>query len=107
MAESAVCGVPDYVRGEAVLAFVVPTSGFAADCEALRRDLAQKVRDEISAIAVPRRIHFVSKLPKTRSGKIMRRLIKAIASGNPAGDLSTLEDRTAVAEIQDAVGSSG
>ena len=107
VAESAVCGVPDDVRGEAVLAFVVPTSGFAADCEALRRDLAQKVRDEISAIAVPRRIHFVSKLPKTRSGKIMRRLIKAIASGNPAGDLSTLEDRTAVAEMQDAVGSSG
>ena len=107
VAESAVCGVPDDVRGEAVLAFVVPTSGFAADCEALRRDLAQKVRDEISAIAVPRRIHFVSKLPKTRSGKIMRRLIKAIASGNPTGDLSTLEDRTAVAEMQDAVGSSG
>ena len=103
VAEAAVCGVPDDVRGEAVLAFVVPTSGFAGDHDALRGDLSQKVRDEISAIAVPGRIHFVAKLPKTRSGKIMRRLIKAIASGNPAGDLSTLEDRSAVAEMQDAV----
>ncbi len=104
VAESAVCGVPDEIRGEAILAFVVLTAGSAAGHDELRKALAGRVRDEISAIAVPGRIHFVSKLPKTRSGKIMRRLIKAIAcSGSPTGDLSTLEDYTAVAEMQDAI----
>jgi acetyl-CoA synthetase len=70
--------------------------------ENLRREVIERVRTEIGAIATPHQIYFVSKLPKTRSGKIMRRLLKAIASNEKIGDVSTLEDGAAVSEIQDA-----
>ena len=103
VAESAVCSVPDDLRGEEIRAFVVPRSEFSDEFSLLRDDLLQKVRDDISSIAVPSKIYFVSKLPKTRSGKIMRRLIKSIVSKSPIGDLSTLDDRNAVTEMQNAV----
>ncbi|WP_042685990.1 AMP-binding enzyme, partial [Candidatus Nitrosotenuis chungbukensis] len=59
-------------------------------------------RSDVGAIATPQQIYFVSKLPKTRSGKIMRRLLKAMASNEKTGDISTLEDGAAVSEIQTA-----
>ena len=60
-------------------------------------------RSDVGAIATPEQIHFVTRLPKTRSGKIMRRLLKAIANNDNIGDVSTLEDGAAVSEVQDAL----
>ena len=72
------------------------------DNDALRSELVMTVRDSVGPIATPHQIYFVKKLPKTRSGKIMRRLLKSIASDGSIGDISTLEDQSAVQEVQDA-----
>ena len=101
VAESAVCGIPDEVKGEVIVAFVVLKKD-AIDSDNLESELFSKTRDDIGAIATPKQIYFVSKLPKTRSGKIMRRLLKAIANNEKIGDVSTLEDGTAVTEVQSA-----
>jgi acetyl-CoA synthetase len=101
ISEAAVCGIPDEIKGEVIIAFLVTKEGVAVT-EDLRREVIERVRTEIGAIATPSQIYFVSKLPKTRSGKIMRRLLKAIASNEKIGDVSTLEDGAAVSEIQDA-----
>lgn len=101
VAEAAVCGIPHEIKGEAIIAFLVLREGIAAS-ESLRNEIISKVRSDVGAIATPQQIYFVSKLPKTRSGKIMRRLLKAIASNEKTGDLSTLEDGAAVSEIQSA-----
>jgi len=65
-------------------------------------ELRNVVRNEIGAIATPQQFYFVTKLPKTRSGKIMRRLLKSIVCGEKIGDTSTLEDETSVNEVQSA-----
>ena len=70
--------------------------------ELLRTELIETVRNGIGPIATPLQIYFVTKLPKTRSGKIMRRVLKAIASNEKIGDVSTLEDGSAVKDVQDA-----
>jgi acetyl-CoA synthetase len=101
ISEAAVCGIPDEIKGEVIIAFLVTKEGVVVT-EDLRREVIERVRIEIGAIATPQQIYFVSKLPKTRSGKIMRRLLKAIASNEKIGDVSTLEDGAAVGEIQDA-----
>ena len=100
VAESAVCGIPDDVKGEVIIAFVVLKNGLKIDSSILEKELSDKIRSEIGAIATPKQIYFVSKLPKTRSGKIMRRLLKAIGAGEAVGDLSTLEDDAAVTEVK-------
>jgi len=100
VAESAVCGIPDDVKGEVIIAFVVLKQGVEKSFDDLEKELSDKIRNDIGAIATPKQIYFVSKLPKTRSGKIMRRLLKAIANNEKIGDVSTLEDSTAVTEIQ-------
>ena len=102
VAEAAVCGIPDKLKGESIIAFVVLKQGVKNDTNELKTELIQTVRKGVGPIATPDQIYFVSKLPKTRSGKIMRRLLKAIISNNKIGDLSTLEDRTSVTEIQTA-----
>jgi len=102
VAESAVCGIPDEVRGEAIVAFAVLREGADRDPDTLRREIASGIRNGVGPIATPEQIYFVSRLPKTRSGKIMRRLLKAIASGDEIGDVSTLEDGAAVGEVQSA-----
>jgi len=102
VAESAVCGVPDEIKGEKIIAFVVLKQGTNKDPEVLRKEIKNKVRSGVGPIATPEQIYFVSKLPKTRSGKIMRRLLKAIASNEKIGDVSTLEDGSAVSEVQTA-----
>lgn len=101
ISEAAVCGVPDEIKGEVIIAFLVTKEGVAVT-EDLRKEVLNRVRTGIGAIATPHQIYFVSNLPKTRSGKIMRRLLKAIASNEKIGDVSTLEDGAAVSEIQDA-----
>lgn len=102
VAESAVCGIPDEIKGEAIIAFVVLKQNVTADALILEKELLIKIRNDIGAIATPKQIYFVTKLPKTRSGKIMRRLLKSIANNETIGDISTLEDGAAVSEIQSA-----
>lgn len=101
ISEAAVCGIADELKGEAVIAFLVPKQGVMVT-PGLKSEIIERVRSEIGAIATPQQLYFVSKLPKTRSGKIMRRLLKAIASNEKIGDITTLEDGTAVSEIQAA-----
>jgi acetyl-CoA synthetase len=101
ISESAVCGIADDVKGEVIIAFLVPKEGIIVS-EGLRKEVVDIIRKDIGAIATPQQLYFVSKLPKTRSGKIMRRLLKAIASNEKIGDISTLEDGAAVSEIQAA-----
>jgi acetyl-CoA synthetase len=101
ISEAAVCGVADEIKGEVIIAFLVPKEGVTVSVE-LRKEVVDIVRKDIGAIATPHQLYFVSKLPKTRSGKIMRRLLKAIASNERIGDISTLEDGAAVSEIQAA-----
>ncbi len=102
VAESAVCGIADEIKGETIIAFVVLKQSAAKDTVLLEKELLIKIRNDIGAIATPKQIYFVTKLPKTRSGKIMRRLLKSIASNETIGDMSTLEDGTAVSEIKSA-----
>ena len=103
VAESAVCTVPDEVKGEAIIAFAVLRDGTAGEHDALRREITSCIRDSVGPIATPQRIYFLSGLPKTRSGKIMRRLLRAMAQGEQAGDTSTLEDGAAVREARRAL----
>jgi len=102
VAESAVCGIPDEVKGESIIAFVVLKENTFTPEEKLRNELRKTIRTQIGAIATPSQFYIVSRLPKTRSGKIMRRLLKAIAKNEKIGDVSTLEDGAAVEEIQTA-----
>lgn len=99
VAEAAVVGRPDEIKGQAIAAFVTVKSG--EPDEALRKELKLHVRKEIGALAQPDDIRFTNALPKTRSGKIMRRLLRDIASGNvPTGDTSTLEDYSVLAKLR-------
>ncbi len=100
VAESAACGIPDEIKGEVIIAFVVLKQGIVNDSNNLENQLVEKIRADIGAIATPKQIYFVSKLPKTRSGKIMRRLLKSIGNNEQIGDVSTLEDGTAVTEVK-------
>jgi acetyl-CoA synthetase len=100
VAEAAVIGIPDEITGQAIAAFVTPRMGVAAD-EALNRALREHVGVKIGPIARPKVIHFASELPKTRSGKIMRRLLRDIAEGRVLGDTTTLLDANVVAQIKE------
>jgi len=91
VAEAAVIGKPHEVKGESIKAFIILKHGFTGD-DILKDELKKMVRSEIGPIATPDEIEFVEKLPKTRSGKIMRRVLKAQELGQPVGDISTLED---------------
>ena len=98
--EAAVCGIPDEIKGDAIIVFAILKQNVKKDHDKLRSELIEIIRNGIGPIATPQQIHFVTKLPKTRSGKIMRRLLKAIAKNEKIGDISTLEDSAAVHEIQ-------
>ena len=102
VAESAVCGIPDEVKGESIIAFVMLKENVNTTEDELRSELRDTIRTQIGPIATPSQFYIVNKLPKTRSGKIMRRLLKAIAKNEKIGDVSTLEDGAAVSEIQSA-----
>lgn len=91
VAESAAIGKPDEVKGESIKVFVILKHGITGD-DKLKADLQNHVRHELGALAVPSEIDFVASLPKTRSGKIMRRILKAKELGMELGDTSTLEE---------------
>ncbi len=90
VAEAAVIGMPDEMRGNVIWAYCILRSGFEGS-DRLADELKDHVRHETGPIAMPSKIEFVDSLPKTRSGKIMRRVLKARAMGKDAGDISTLE----------------
>jgi acetyl-CoA synthetase len=99
VSEAAVMGKEDALKGEVPVAFVTLRSGFQPSDE-LRADLVKHIRNTIGPIATPDAIVIVNRLPKTRSGKIMRRLLKAVLAGAALGDVSTLEDEGSVDEIK-------
>ena len=91
VAEAAAIGLPHEVKGQAIHTFVLLRTGFSGSSE-LSEELRQHVATHMGPIARPEEVKFVDKLPKTRSGKIMRRVLKARAQGLPEGDISTLEE---------------
>ncbi len=91
VAEAAVIGLPHEIKGQGIHAFVLLRAGYEGS-DALEEELRQHVGKVLSPIAKPEKIYFMAKLPKTRSGKIMRRVLKARAQGLPEGDTSTLEE---------------
>jgi acetyl-CoA synthetase len=100
VAEAAVVGRPHEVKGEGIVAFVTLQSGTAAT-EEIRKELAEHVVAQIGALARPEEIRFTDALPKTRSGKIMRRLLRDVAAGREStGDTTTLEDLTVLAKLR-------
>jgi acetyl-CoA synthetase len=101
VAEAGVTGRPDDLRGEVISAFVVLRSGHAPSPE-LKDELLGTVRRELGALAVIGEINFVRMLPKTRSGKIMRRVFKAVVLDRDPGDISTIEDAGSVEEVREA-----
>ena len=101
VAESAVIGKSDPVKMEVPVAFVVLKAGYEPSAE-LKKELSNHVRKTIGPIAVPDTIYFVTKLPKTRSAKIMRRVMKAVVENRTIGDVTTLEDETSVEEMKNA-----
>ena len=100
VAEAAVVGRPDDLKGSALVAFVTVQAGVEAT-DALRAELKEHVVREIGAIARPDDIRFTDALPKTRSGKIMRRLLRDIASKKEVGDTTTLEDFSVLARLRE------
>jgi propionyl-CoA synthetase len=111
VAECAVVGVADPIKGQMPLAFAVARDGARLDSAEGRRALEQEVMDtvdrQLGAIARPRAVHFVTILPKTRSGKTLRRAIQAIAEGRSPGDLTTIEDPGALEQIRAVLGPGG
>jgi acetyl-CoA synthetase len=102
VAEAAVVGRPDEIKGQGVWAFVTLKSN-VQPTDVLKAQLREHVASHIGAIAKPDEIRFAEALPKTRSGKIMRRLLKEIASGqNVTGDTTTLEDFSVLAKLGEA-----
>jgi acetyl-CoA synthetase len=101
VAESGVVGRPDEIRGEVISAFVLLKHGSQPSAE-LKKELLDTVRRELGPIAVVSEVNFVSMLPKTRSGKIMRRVLKAVILDKDPGDITTIEDEGSVTEAREA-----
>ncbi|MGZ3666819.1 MAG: AMP-binding enzyme, partial [Ktedonobacterales bacterium] len=100
VAEAAVIGASDPITGQAIVAFVTPRGGQQPN-DALTADLKEHVVQTIGALARPKRIYYTAELPKTRSAKIMRRLLRDIAEGRVLGDTTTLLDPNVVAQIRE------
>jgi acetyl-CoA synthetase len=100
VAEAAVFGKPDETKGETIVAFVAVKEQFKGNNEIVT-ELRKRIREELGPIYVPEEIHIVDTLPKTRSGKIMRRVVKAVFLGDVPGDISTLESSASVGEIKE------
>lgn len=101
VAESAVIGRPDDLRGEVISAFVVLRQGFIASDD-LKKQLLDTVRHELGPVAVIGELNFVDMVPKTRSGKIMRRVLRAVTQDKNPGDITTIEDEGSVEEVRHA-----
>src|SRR5947209_17162665 len=101
VAEAAVVGMPHEMKGQGVAAFVTLKTGHKPS-EDLKKELVKTVRAQIGALAQPDQIRFTESLPKTRSGKIMRRLLKELAAGGDIkGDTTTLEDFSVLAKLKE------
>jgi acetyl-CoA synthetase len=100
--EAAVAGVPDELRGAVASSCVVLAQSYQPS-EALKKELIQHVRKEMGPVVVLKDIIFVNLLPKTRSGKIMRRVIKALLTDKELGDISTIEEEASVEEVREAL----
>jgi propionyl-CoA synthetase len=111
IAEVAVVGVHDEVKGQVPIAFAVVKDPArvtdASSREAMAREVQQTVDRELGAIARPSRVHFVTMLPKTRSGKLLRRSIQALAEARDPGDLTTIEDPAALEQVRAALANAG
>jgi propionyl-CoA synthetase len=109
VAEVAVVGVADNLKGQVAMAFVIAkdASGLTDNAAKLKLegDIMKVVDSQLGAVARPARVHFVSALPKTRSGKLLRRALQAVAEHRDPGDLTTIEDPTALQQVKDLVGS--
>ena len=107
VAEVAVVGVADALKGQVALAFAILKDSTKADTQqkklAHEGEMMRVVDSQLGAVARPARVHFVSVLPKTRSGKLLRRSIQALAEGRDPGDLTTIEDPTALEQIKSAI----
>jgi propionyl-CoA synthetase len=107
VAEVAVVGVADSVKGQVALAFVVVRDAQALEAEGAREkleaELCRSVDAHLGAIARPARVHFLAMLPKTRSGKLLRRAIAALAEGRDPGDLPMIEDAGALVQVKEAL----
>ncbi len=101
VAEAGVTGRPDPLRAEIISAFVVLRQGYQPSSQ-LKAELTETVREELGPLAVIGDLNFVGMLPKTRSGKIMRRVLKAVVLGHDPGDISTIEDEGSVEEARGA-----
>ncbi len=101
VAEAAVISKPHEIKGETIVVFAILRQGYSPSQE-LKKGLKDHLRKTVGPIATPEQIYFVSKLPKTRSGKIMRRVLKALVSDMPIGDVTTLEDKTSIEEAKQA-----
>jgi len=107
VAEVAVVGMADALKGQVAMAFCVPrdASGLATEMDRMKLEgeIMKVVDEQLGAVARPARVRFVTALPKTRSGKMLRRAIQAVCEGRDAGDLTTIEDPSALQQIRDAV----
>ncbi|ACB34956.1 propionate--CoA ligase [Leptothrix cholodnii SP-6] len=107
IAEVAVVGVADQLKGQVAMAFAVlkdaSRAANADDARKLEAEVMKVVDDQLGAVARPARVRFVTVLPKTRSGKVLRRAIQAVCEGRDSGDLTTMEDPAALAQIKDLV----
>jgi propionyl-CoA synthetase len=107
VAEVAVVGVADALKGQVAMAFVVAKDASALAGEPARMklegDIMKRVDEQLGAVARPARVRFVTLLPKTRSGKLLRRAIQAVCEGRDPGDLTTIEDPSALQQIRELV----
>jgi propionyl-CoA synthetase len=107
IAEVAVVGVADPLKGQVAMAFAIPKDATGLDDAAaklkLEGEVMKVVDSQLGAVARPARVLFVSALPKTRSGKLLRRALQAVAEGRDPGDLTTIEDPTALQQVKDLV----
>ncbi len=108
IAEVAVVGVADNLKGQVALAFAVPKNATGLDNDAARAvleaEVLKLVDQQLGAVARPARVHFVTVLPKTRSGKLLRRALQAVAEKRDPGDLTTMEDPVALQQIKELIG---
>jgi propionyl-CoA synthetase len=108
VAEVAVVGVADSLKGQVAMAFVVPKNAVAAtDADSALRlegEIMKRVSDDLGALARPARVRFVTALPKTRSGKLLRRAIQAVCEQRDPGDLTTIDDPSALQQIERSLG---
>jgi acyl-coenzyme A synthetase/AMP-(fatty) acid ligase len=103
IAEAAAVSVPDLVRGEVLAVFVTPRKDVSFEPQRLAEEVRELVRKEVGPVAVIGSVYVVDRLPRTRTGKIMRRVLRAVLTGSQLGDLSTLEDEASVEEVRAAV----